>query len=34
VPRAVPVVEAMLANVLADLYLRNRASRIDWPDQD
>ncbi|HEV2127058.1 MAG TPA: chorismate synthase [Thermomicrobiales bacterium] len=32
VPRAVPVVEAMLANVLADLYLRNRASRIDWPD--
>ncbi len=31
VPRAVPVVEAMLANVLADLYLRNRASRIDWP---
>ncbi len=30
VPRAVPVVEAMLANVLADLYLRNRASRIDW----
>jgi chorismate synthase len=34
VPRAVPVVEAMLANVLADLYLRNRASRIDWPDQE
>lgn len=32
VPRAVPVVEAMLANVLADLYLRNRASRIDWPE--
>jgi len=31
VPRAVPVVEAMLANVLADLYLRNRAARIDWP---
>jgi chorismate synthase len=30
VPRAVPVVEAMLANVLADLYLRNRAARIDW----
>jgi chorismate synthase len=32
VPRAVPVVEAMLANVLADLYLRHRASRIDWPE--
>jgi chorismate synthase len=31
VPRAVPVVEAMLANVLADLYLRNRAARLDWP---
>ncbi len=31
VPRAVPVVEAMLANVLADLYLRNRSARIDWP---
>ncbi len=31
VPRAVSVVEAMLANVLADLYLRNRASRIAWP---
>ncbi len=31
VPRAVPVCEAMLANVLADLYLRNRAARIDWP---
>lgn len=31
VPRAVSVVEAMLANVLADLYLRNRAARIDWP---
>jgi chorismate synthase len=31
VPRAVPVVEAMLANVLADLYLRNRAARIGWP---
>ena len=30
VPRAVPVVEAMLANALADLYLRHRASRIDW----
>ena len=23
--------EAMLANVLADLYLRNRAARIGWP---
>lgn len=31
VPRAVPVVEAMLANVLADLYLQNRSARIDWP---
>jgi chorismate synthase len=31
VPRAVPVVEAMLANVLADLYLRNRSARIEWP---
>jgi chorismate synthase len=30
-PRAVPVAEAMLANVLADLYLRNRAARITWP---
>jgi chorismate synthase len=30
-PRAVPVAEAMLANLLADLYLRNRAARIDWP---
>jgi chorismate synthase len=29
-PRAVPVAEAMLANVLADLVLRNRAARIDW----
>ncbi|MDQ2682990.1 MAG: chorismate synthase [Chloroflexota bacterium] len=29
-PRAVPVAEAMLANVLADLYLRNRAARIEW----
>jgi chorismate synthase len=28
VPRAVPVVEAMLALVLADLYLLNRAARI------
>lgn len=31
VPRAVPVVEAMLAIVLADLLLQNRAARIDWP---
>ncbi|MBA2277685.1 MAG: chorismate synthase [Chloroflexia bacterium] len=31
VPRAVPVVEAMLAIVLADLLLLNRAARIDWP---
>jgi chorismate synthase len=28
-PRAVPVAEAMLANVLADLLLRNRAARLD-----
>ncbi len=31
VPRAVPVAEAMLAIVLADLLLLNRAARIDWP---
>jgi len=31
VPRAVPVVEAMLAIVLADLLLQNRSARIDWP---
>lgn len=30
VPRAVPVVEAMLAIVLADLLLQNRSARIDW----
>jgi chorismate synthase len=30
-PRAVPVAEAMLAIVLADLALRNRAARIHWP---
>lgn len=29
-PRAVPVAEAMLAILLADLYLVNRAARIDW----
>ena len=29
-PRAVPIAEAMLANVLADLILRNRSARIDW----
>ena len=29
-PRAVPVAEAMLANLLADLVLRNRSARIDW----
>ncbi|MDR1128957.1 MAG: chorismate synthase [Treponema sp.] len=29
-PRAVPVVEAMAALVLADLLLQNRASRLDW----
>lgn len=32
VPRAVPVVESMLAIVLADLYLLNRSARIAWPD--
>ena len=32
VPRAVPVVEAMLALVLADLYLQNRSARISWPE--
>lgn len=31
VPRAVPVVESMLAIVLADLLLQNRSARIDWP---
>ena len=31
VPRAVPVAEAMLAIVLADLLLLNRTARIDWP---
>lgn len=30
VPRAVPVLEAMLANVLADLVLQNRSARLDW----
>ncbi len=30
VPRAVPVLEAMLALVLADLVLQNRSARIDW----
>jgi chorismate synthase len=30
VPRAVPVCEAMLANVLADLVLLNRSARIVW----
>jgi chorismate synthase len=30
-PRAVPVAEAMLAIVLADLMLLNRAARISWP---
>ena len=30
VPRAVPVLEAMLALVLADLVLQNRAARIAW----
>jgi chorismate synthase len=31
VPRAVSVIEAMLAITLADLLLRNRSARIDWP---
>lgn len=31
VPRAVPVLEAMLALVLADLLLQNRSARIAWP---
>jgi chorismate synthase len=31
VPRAVPVVEAMLAITLADLVLQNRSARIEWP---
>ena len=31
VPRAVPVAEAMLAIVLADHLLLNRAARIEWP---
>lgn len=30
-PRAVPVAEAMLALVLADLMLVNRAARLHWP---
>ena len=30
VPRAVPVVEAMMLLVLADLYLLNRMSRVAW----
>lgn len=30
-PRAVPVAEAMLAIVLADLLLWNRAARVNWP---
>jgi chorismate synthase len=30
VPRAVPVVEAMMLLVLADLYLMNRMSRLVW----
>lgn len=30
VPRAVPVVEAMMLLVLADLYLMNRMSRVAW----
>lgn len=34
VPRAVPVCEAMLAIVLADLLLLNRASRMEWPNAD
>lgn len=30
VPRAVPVVEAMMILLLADLYLMNRMSRVSW----
>jgi chorismate synthase len=30
VPRAVPVVEAMLLLVLADAWLINRMSRVGW----
>ena len=30
-PRAVPVIEAMLANTLADLMLQHRSARISWP---
>lgn len=33
VPRAVPVAEAMLALVLADLVLLNRAARVDWAER-
>src|SRR5699024_914879 len=33
VPRAVSVVEAMLAITLADLMLQNRAARIEWPQE-
>ena len=31
-PRAVPVAEAMLSIVLADLMLLNRAARIEWQE--
>lgn len=31
VPRAVPVIEAMLAITLADLLLQNRSARLEWP---
>jgi chorismate synthase len=30
VPRAVPVIEAMMCLVLVDLYLLNRMSRVEW----
>ena len=32
VPRAVPIVEAMAALVLADLWLQRRTNRVSWPD--
>jgi chorismate synthase len=33
VPRAVPVIEAMMCLVLVDLYLLNRMSRVEWDDR-
>jgi len=34
VPRAVPVIEAMMCLILADLYLLNRMSRVTWDELD